>query len=136
MHDPYRGLILDFGGVLTTQMRLNGEAFERSEGLAPGAYFSALESRPDGIAVYAALEIGQATQEDWNRVIGDILGIDPTDLMQRALANLQPEPLIVTQRPSALERRVSRSRCSATASVLRPTTPTLIAACGRTSSTR
>lgn len=95
MHDPYRGLILDFGGVLTTQMRLNGEAFERSEGLAPGAYFSALESHPDGIAVYGALEIGQATQEDWNRVIGGILGIDPTDLMRRALANLQPEPRIV-----------------------------------------
>jgi putative hydrolase of the HAD superfamily len=92
---PYRGLILDFGGVLTTRMRLNGEAFERTENLRPGAYFHALEEHPDGVAVYAALETGQATQEDWNRVIGGILGIDPTDLMRRALANLRPEPHIV-----------------------------------------
>ncbi|MGW4034374.1 HAD-IA family hydrolase [Streptomyces sp. NPDC004838] len=95
MTAPYRGLILDFGGVLTTRMRLNGEAFERTENLRPGAYFHALDKHPDGVAVYAALETGQATQEDWNRVIGGILGIDPTDLMRRALANLRPEPHIV-----------------------------------------
>ncbi|NJP65764.1 HAD-IA family hydrolase [Streptomyces sp. ventii] len=76
-------------------MRSNGEAFERAEGLEPGTYFAALGSHPDGIAVYAALEVGEATQEEWNRVIGGILGIDPTDLMRRALANLHPEPAIV-----------------------------------------
>lgn len=91
----YRGLILDFGGVLTTRMRLNGEAFEKSEGLAPGSYFAALEEHPDGVAIYAALEVGEATQEEWNRVIGGILGINPTNLMQRALANLRPQPEIV-----------------------------------------
>lgn len=47
------------------------------------------------MAVYAALEVGEATQEDWNRVIGGILGIDPTDLMRRALANLHLEPAMV-----------------------------------------
>lgn len=95
MTTPYRGLILDFGGVLTTRMRLNGEAFEKSEGLEPGAYFHALNQNPAGVAVYAALEVGEATQEDWNRIIGGILGIDATDLMRRALANLHPEPQIV-----------------------------------------
>jgi putative hydrolase of the HAD superfamily len=91
----YRGLILDFGGVLTIRMRLNGEAFERSEGLAPGAYTHALNEHPDGVAIYKALEIGEATQEQWNQVIGGILRIDPTDLMRRALANLHLEPLMV-----------------------------------------
>nr|WP_308358224.1 hypothetical protein [Streptomyces sp. NEAU-Y11] len=92
MSTSYRGLILDFGGVLTTRMKLNGQAFERSEGLAPGAYFHALEKHPDGVRIYADLEVGRAAQEDWNRVIGGILGVDPTDLMRRALANLRPEP--------------------------------------------
>lgn len=91
----YRGLILDFGGVLTIRMRLNGQAFERSEGLVPGAYFHALNEHPDGVAIYKALEVGEATQEEWNRVIGGILGIDPTDLMRRALANLRLEPRMV-----------------------------------------
>ncbi|WP_262505114.1 HAD-IA family hydrolase [Streptomyces sp. TRM68367] len=95
MSSSYRGLILDFGGVLTTRMRLNGEAFERSEGLEPGAYFHALNVNPEGVRVYSALEVGEATQEDWNRVIGGILGIDSADLMRRALANLRPEPAIV-----------------------------------------
>ncbi|WP_329137330.1 HAD family phosphatase [Streptomyces sp. NBC_01476] len=91
----YRGLILDFGGVLTIQMRLNGQAFERSEGLAPGTYTHALNEHPDGVAIYKALEVGEATQEQWNQVIGGILGIDPTDLMRRALANLHLEPRMV-----------------------------------------
>ncbi|WP_323379975.1 HAD family hydrolase [Streptomyces alkaliphilus] len=91
----YRGLILDFGGVLTTSMRANGVGFERESGLEPGAYFAALTEHPDGVHVYAELEVGRATQEDWNRVIGGILGLDPTDLMRRALARLRPEPRIV-----------------------------------------
>ncbi|WP_431033679.1 HAD-IA family hydrolase [Streptomyces sp. P6-2-1] len=91
----YRGLILDFGGVLTTRMALNSAAFERAEGLAPGQYVAALEHHPEGRAVYAALEVGEARQEDWNRVIGGILGLDPTDLMRRALAHLAPEPHLV-----------------------------------------
>ncbi|MBM9508048.1 HAD-IA family hydrolase [Streptomyces sp. KK5PA1] len=98
----YRGFILDFGGVLTTRMRRNGEAFERSEGLACCAYFAAL-GHPDGVRVYADLEVGRATQEDWNRVIGGILGIDPTDLMRRALANLRPEAAIVAAAQRARE---------------------------------
>ncbi|WP_042366867.1 HAD family hydrolase [Streptacidiphilus neutrinimicus] len=91
----YRGLILDFGGVVTIRMRLNGEAFERSEGLTPGAYFHALNEHPDGVAIYKALEVGEATQEEWNQVIGRILRVDPTDLMRRALANLPLEPRMV-----------------------------------------
>jgi putative hydrolase of the HAD superfamily len=90
-----RGLILDFGGVLTTRMRLNGQAFEKSEGLVPGAYFAALNDHPEDVRVYADLEVGRATQEDWNQTIGTILGIDPTDLMRRALANLRPEAVII-----------------------------------------
>lgn len=91
----YRALVLDFGGVLTTPMRRNGTIFEQSERLDPGAYFHALNENPDGIAVYAALEVGEATQQDWNDAIGEILGIDPTDLMRRALANLHPEPVMI-----------------------------------------
>ncbi|OIV36081.1 hypothetical protein BIV57_18145 [Mangrovactinospora gilvigrisea] len=90
-----RGLILDFGGVLTTSMRQNALAFERSEGLPPGAYLRALAVDPDCIDVYAALEVGRATQQDWNEVVGRTLGLDPTNLMRRALANLRLDPAMV-----------------------------------------
>ncbi|MFD7014022.1 HAD-IA family hydrolase [Streptomyces sp. NPDC059928] len=106
MPTSYRGLILDFGGVLTTRMRLNGQAFERSEGLTPGAYFHALDEHPEGVRIYADLEVGRATQQEWNEVIGGILGIDPTNLMQRALAHLRPEPAIVAAAQRAREAGV------------------------------
>lgn len=87
----FQGLIADFGGVLTTPMLENSRAFEQAAGLRPGAYWSALNEHPDAIAVYAALEVGRATQADWNEVVGGILGIDPTDLMRRALSGLSVE---------------------------------------------
>nr|WSZ95246.1 HAD-IA family hydrolase [Streptomyces sp. NBC_00857] len=90
----YNGLILDFGGVLTTRM-ITGPTFEKAEGLEPGAYSRALQEHPDGVRVYADLEVGRATQRQWNEVIGRILGVDPTDLMRRALSCLSPEPAIV-----------------------------------------
>ncbi|MGP4109564.1 HAD family hydrolase [Streptomyces sp. 4N509B] len=91
----YRGVLFDFGGVLTTPMRGIGAAFERAEGLVAGAYGAALTQHPEGVRIYAELELGRATQEEWNRVVGGILGIDPTDLMRRALAHLRPERRIV-----------------------------------------
>ncbi|MBU7598943.1 HAD-IA family hydrolase [Streptomyces sp. P38-E01] len=87
-------------------MRTNGEAFERSEGLPPGAYFHALDEHPEGVEVYAALEVGEATQDDWNVTIGRLLGIDPTNLMGRALAALRPEGLIVDAAQRAREAGV------------------------------
>lgn len=86
----YRGLIVDFGGVLTTSMRRNAEEFERAEGLEPGAYRRALRD-PEGARVYADLEIGCATQRDWNEVIGRLLGLCPDDLMRRVLHRLRLE---------------------------------------------
>jgi putative hydrolase of the HAD superfamily len=44
---------------------------------------------------WALQALGEAIQEDWNRLIGGILGIDPTDLMRRVPANLRPESAIV-----------------------------------------
>ncbi|MCS0635939.1 hypothetical protein NX801_09715 [Streptomyces sp. LP05-1] len=85
MADSYRGLILDFGGDPTTRMRLNGQVFEEPEGLAPGAHFRVLVGNPERVAVYSALEVGEvteATQENWNPVVGGILGIDPATTAQ------------------------------------------------------
>lgn len=107
-----RGLILDFGGVMTTEMRLNGEAFERAENLEPGAYFHALEVNPIGVEVYARLETGLASQSEWNSVIGSILGVAPDDLMSRALANLRPEPRMIQAAELARAQGVSTALLS------------------------
>lgn len=131
----YRGLILDFGGVLTIQMRLNGQAFERSEGLAPGTYTHALNEHPDGVAIYKALEVGEATQEQWNQVIGGILGIDPTDLMRRALANLHLEPRMVDAARRARTAGIKVAMLSNSFGIT-PSIPTKHWGCGTGSGTR
>ncbi|MFF7976071.1 HAD-IA family hydrolase [Streptomyces sp. NPDC007905] len=86
--------MVDFGGVLTTSLRTNAEEFERSAGLAPGAYRAAL-AHPAGARVYADLETGRAAQRDWNEVIGGLLGIETENLMGRVLGPLRLEDQVV-----------------------------------------
>jgi putative hydrolase of the HAD superfamily len=88
-------LIVDFGGVLTTSMVANRARFEAVESLADDSYRKALAEHPDGLHVYAELEVGRATQTDWNNTIGAILEIEPHDLMRRALAGLRPVPEMI-----------------------------------------
>ncbi|MFF0014766.1 HAD-IA family hydrolase [Streptomyces sp. NPDC005374] len=90
----HQGLVLDFGGVLTTSMRTNAELFEQAEGIPRGAYRRALR-HPDGVRVYRDLEEGRATQQEWNDVIGGLLGLPADDLMRRVLHRLRPEPAVL-----------------------------------------
>ncbi|MFD4480400.1 HAD family hydrolase [Streptomyces sp. NPDC058471] len=90
-----KAVIFDFGGVLTTSLDDCARAFSKECGLPDDAYLHAISVNPDGRRLYAELERGDITQETWNSGIAALLGIDGTDLMRRALATLQPEPLLV-----------------------------------------
>lgn len=97
----YQGLILDFGGVLTTSLHTNAHAFEQSEGLPPGALHRAVRENPRGRRAYADLELGRSTQTEWNETIGAILGIPPQGLMGRLLGGLAREPEVVAAAEAA-----------------------------------
>ncbi|WP_042440577.1 HAD family hydrolase [Streptacidiphilus albus] len=90
-----QGLIVDFAGVLTTSMQANGAAFEQAEGLVEGALGRALREAAAGRRAYAALEEGRATQQQWNTVVGGLLGIDPHNLMGRLLSRLRAEETVL-----------------------------------------
>jgi putative hydrolase of the HAD superfamily len=90
-----KAVIFDFGGVLTTSLDDCARAFSKECGLPDDAYLHAISVNPDGRRLYAELERGDITQEAWNSGIASLLGINGTDLMCRALATLQPEPLLV-----------------------------------------
>ncbi|KUO04817.1 HAD family hydrolase [Streptomyces caeruleatus] len=92
---PYRAVIFDFGGVLTTSLDDCARAFSKECGLPDDAYLHAVSVNPTGRRLYAELERGNITQEYWNSGIASLLDIDGTDLMRRALATLRPEHLIV-----------------------------------------
>ncbi|WP_043464074.1 HAD-IA family hydrolase [Kitasatospora sp. MBT66] len=88
---PYRGLILDFAGVLTVGVLETHRIWCREQGLDPEAWRSTLNDNPEGRALYAALEIGQISQAEWNMRTAPLLGVsDGENLMGRAWAGVQP----------------------------------------------
>jgi putative hydrolase of the HAD superfamily len=95
------GLILDFGGVLTTSVAACALAFELRTGLAEGALLTTLALDPRGLALYEDLERGAISQTEWNAGTGAIIGIDGTDLLARMLTDLHPEPRVIAAAQAA-----------------------------------
>jgi putative hydrolase of the HAD superfamily len=95
------GLILDFGGVLTTSVPACALAFDRSEGLVEGTFLRAISADPVGRSLYADLERGTISQGIWNEAMGTLLGVDGEDLLRRVLADLRPEPKMIAAAQAA-----------------------------------
>lgn len=85
----FSGLILDWAGVLTTNMVEVLEAFEVREGLPRGLFLSKWAD-PRGQDLYRRLELGEITQEDWNEGFGALLEIPSAGLMERVLYDMFP----------------------------------------------
>lgn len=85
----YRGLILDFGGVVTTSLFGELEAFCVQEGLAPDAFARALRENPEGRAAFEGVERGNVPQRDYEVTIARILGIGDRGMLARALGGLR-----------------------------------------------
>jgi putative hydrolase of the HAD superfamily len=91
----YRGLILDFGGVVTTDFYGGLSAFCVREGLGADAFVQAIRSSPQGRAALKAVERGELPQREFERVLGGLLGLDDNGLLARALADIEPRPEII-----------------------------------------
>ncbi|MEZ0070265.1 putative hydrolase of the HAD superfamily [Streptacidiphilus sp. MAP12-20] len=89
------GLILDFGGVLTTPIAHSITAFEESEGLTPGLYERLVHGTAPGRDLHYALERGEVSQADWNATIAQLLGVEPENLMGRTMAALKPSQPVI-----------------------------------------
>jgi epoxide hydrolase-like predicted phosphatase len=85
-----RGLILDFGGVVTTDFHGALGGFCVREGLRPDAIARALRDDPLGREVLAKAERGAITQREFSPILAGLLGVDPEGLFARILADLRP----------------------------------------------
>ena len=91
MHERrFAGLILDFAGVLTSNMVEVISRFESRERLVPGTFLTKGWADPKGAELYRQLEAGEIDQRGWNEGFGALLGIDPNNLMGRLLYELDP----------------------------------------------
>ncbi|MEY9956728.1 HAD family hydrolase [Streptacidiphilus sp. MAP5-52] len=89
------GLILDFGGVLTTPILDSVTAFEKREGLPVGAHNRLMHGTVAGIELLQAIESGAITQQDWNEKVGQLLDVPSDNLMGRIFADLRPSPKVI-----------------------------------------
>jgi putative hydrolase of the HAD superfamily len=70
----FQGLILDFAGVLTSNMVEVITDFERRERLAVGVFLRAWAD-PAGQDLYRRLEIGEIDQREWNVGFAALLAV-------------------------------------------------------------
>ncbi|MFJ6076298.1 HAD-IA family hydrolase [Streptomyces sp. NPDC093065] len=96
-----KGLVLDFGGVLTTPLIASALAFEQRAGLPEGTLLTGLYLHPEGIRLTRELERGAITQSQWNSAAGRSLGIPSDNLMGRIFAGLRPEPSVIAAAAAA-----------------------------------
>lgn len=91
----YRGLILDFGGVITTDFHGALRAFGVREGLGTNAVEHVLREVDEGRAALAAVEDGSMSQHEYERILARLLGVDANGLLGRILADLRPCPPVL-----------------------------------------
>lgn len=88
----YSGLVLDFGGVVTSDFYAALAAFGTREGLDSGAFVRAIRDTSEGRRALKAVESGKMPQREYEQVMGRLLGVDGNGLLARALADLRPRP--------------------------------------------
>jgi putative hydrolase of the HAD superfamily len=91
----YSGLLVDYGGVLTTSLFDSFGAFCRSEGLDPQALAQAFRKDRDARELLIGLETGAIEEEVFEPQLAAILGVPPTGLIDRLFAGSGPEQTMV-----------------------------------------
>ncbi|MFF0478520.1 HAD family hydrolase [Streptomyces sp. NPDC004284] len=95
------GLVLDFGGVLTTPLIPAALAFEQRESLPEGTLLNALYLDDEMIRHTEDLERGGITQDQWNAAAAHRIGLPHDNLMGRIFADLRPETAMFTAAEAA-----------------------------------
>jgi putative hydrolase of the HAD superfamily len=91
----YKGLLLDFGGVITTDFFASVEDHLQRLGVPRGRFRQLVTTDPHGRALYHRIERGEISQAAFERELGRLLGVDPSGLVAGMLAGLRPDQRIV-----------------------------------------
>ena len=90
MGEPKRGLLVDFGGVLTTNVFASFEQFCRAEGLAPDRVKQAFLG--DARELLHELELGTMAEEEFERQFAERLGVaDSAGLIDRLFGGMDAD---------------------------------------------
>ena len=90
------GLLVDFGGVLTTNVFDSFRAFCVDEGLDPDAVKHLFRGEPEARRLVRRLETGDLSEHDFGERFGEVLGIERrAGLVERMFGRVQPEHAMV-----------------------------------------
>jgi epoxide hydrolase-like predicted phosphatase len=87
----YRGLLIDWGGVLTSSLFDSFRSFCRLEGMQPDLLAQSFRRDPACRELLIGLETGRLPEEEFELQLGAILGVPGPQLIDRLFAASQPE---------------------------------------------
>jgi epoxide hydrolase-like predicted phosphatase len=91
-----KGLLVDFGGVLTTNVFVSFREFCDREGLDPDAFVELFRSDAEARRDLRRVETGSMSEDDFAGSIGGKLGIADTEgLIDRLFAGMRPDEAMV-----------------------------------------
>ena len=90
------GLLVDFGGVLTTNVFESFRQFCVAEGLEPNTVKEMFRSRGEGLSLLRQLERGELTVEQFEPKFGAVLGVERTEgMVERLFAGVGPDERMI-----------------------------------------
>jgi epoxide hydrolase-like predicted phosphatase len=89
------GLILDYGGVLTTSPFPSFEAFCAAEGLPADAVRARFRDDENARALLARLETGKLSSPDFEVAFAAQLGVSSEDLLQRMFGGMEADEAMI-----------------------------------------
>jgi putative hydrolase of the HAD superfamily len=86
-----KGLIVDFGGVLTTNVFDSFKAFCRAEGLPEDSVKNMFRERGEGLGLLRQLEKGELTADEFSAKFAPLLRVSPDKLVERLFGGIGPD---------------------------------------------
>jgi epoxide hydrolase-like predicted phosphatase len=90
------GLLIDWGGVLTTDLFASFAAFAAQEGLDTTQVRRLFRDDRDARRLLIDLETGAITEEEFEPRLAEALGVaEPAGMIDRMMAGAQPDPVMI-----------------------------------------
>jgi putative hydrolase of the HAD superfamily len=102
-----RGLLVDFGGVLTSNVFDSFRAFCAEEGLDPDSVKRVFRDEPAAVPLVRGLEVGELSEDEFGERFGQLLGVENrARLLERIFRHLRPDDTMVDAVRSARRQGV------------------------------